>query len=96
MQEFSTNFPDESAYHAALKETKVHEAINRKLIELIATISSNFNGYEFLSRTKFVTSDIHERMRETLEERLQYLVSNSVAAFNSLWTCLDYQRDASR
>ena len=30
-------------------------------------------------------------MRETLEERLQYLVSNSVAAFNSLWTCLDYQ-----
>ncbi|MCK8152667.1 ATP-binding protein [Citrobacter amalonaticus] len=91
LQEFSTNFPDESAYHAALKETKVHEATNRKLSELIAKISSNFNSYELLSRTKFVTSDIHERMRETLEERLQYLVSNSVAAFNSLWTCLDYQ-----
>lgn len=91
LQEFSTNFPDESVYHAALKETKVHEAINRKLSELIAKISSNFNSYELLSRTKFVTSDIHERMRETLEERLQYLVSNSVAAFNSLWTCLDYQ-----
>ncbi|MHA6306427.1 AAA family ATPase [Hafnia paralvei] len=91
LQEFSTNFPDESAYHAALKETKVHEATNRKLSELIAKISPNFNSYELLSRTKFVTSDIHERMRETLEERLQYLVSNSVAAFNSLWTCLDYQ-----
>ena len=91
LQEFSTNFPDERAYHTALKETKVHEATNRKLSELIEKISSDFNSYEFLSKTKFVTSDIHERMREALEERLQYLVSNSVAAFNSIWTCLDYQ-----
>lgn len=91
LQEFSNNFPDAYAYHAALKEIKVHKATDRKLSELIKKISSDFNSYEFLSRTQFITSDIHERMREALEERLQYLVSNSISAFNSLWTCLDYQ-----
>lgn len=91
LQEFSTNFSDEENYRVALKNVKTHEVTNRKLSELIEKISSNFNSYEFLYRTKFVTSDIHERMREALEERLQYLVSNSVVAFNSLWTCLDYQ-----
>ncbi|WP_430248489.1 AAA family ATPase [Providencia sp. PAZ2] len=91
LQEFSNNFPDAYAYHAALKEIKVHKATDRKLSELIKKISSDFNSYEFLSRTQFITSDIHERMREALEERLQYLVSNSISAFNSLWTGLDYQ-----
>lgn len=91
LQEFSTNFPDEDSYHAALKETKKHETTNRRLSELIKKVSPYFNNYEFLSRIKFISSDNHERMKESLIERLQYLVSNSVTAFNSLWTSLDHQ-----
>jgi len=88
LREYSTNYADESAYQANLG--KAHRATDVRLKGLLTRQMASLSTYEFLCRTAFVNSDELDRMQTLLHERLRQLVSNPSAAYNALWTRLDY------
>ena len=88
LREYSTNYADESAYQANLG--KAHKKTDTELTAQIALQAPNLSTYEFLCRTKFVTSDELDCMEILLHERLRQLASNPSAAYNALWACIDH------
>ena len=87
LREHSSNQHDEASYQTSLG--KEHQATDAVLAARLATSAPSLSAYEFLRRTKFVTSDELERMVDLLRERLRNMASNPVAAFNALWRHLD-------
>lgn len=87
LREHSTTQADESAYRASLG--KALQEIDADLTSRLACQTPNLSNYEFLRRTKFETSSELDRMKALLLERLRFMASNSIAAYNALWTRLD-------
>lgn len=88
LREFSTSYADESSYQANLgKETGITDLqLKGQLAKQVPTIST----YDFLRCTTFRVSDDLDSMERLLRERLRRLASNPDAAFNALWTRLDF------
>jgi hypothetical protein len=87
LREHSSTQNDEASYQASLG--KEHQTIDEALMKLLAASTPNLSTYEFLCRTKFVTSDELERMVDLLRERLHNIATNPRAAFDALWRRLD-------
>lgn len=87
LREHSSTQNDEASYKTSLG--KDHQETDAALGTRLATSASNLSTYEFLRRTRFVTSDELDRLEELLRERLRNMASNPDAAFNALWTRLD-------
>lgn len=88
LQEYGTNYADESEYRANLG--KIHLGTDTKLKELLAKQAPTLSTYEFLGRTAFINSDDLNRMQTKLNQSLRQLVSNPSAAYDALWTRLDH------
>ncbi|WP_369933800.1 AAA family ATPase [Xanthomonas tesorieronis] len=87
LREHSSTQNDEVSYRASLG--KEHQATDKALAARLATSAPGLSSYEFLRRTKFVTSDEMDRMVDLLRERLRNMASNPDAAFDAFWTHLD-------
>lgn len=87
LREHSSTQDDEFSYQASLG--KEHQATDAALKARLITSVPSLSSYEFLRRTKFVTSDELERMIDLLRERLRNMANNLDAAFNALWGRLD-------
>jgi len=87
LREHSTTQHDETSYLRSLG--KEHQKIDADLSARLTTSAPSLSTYEFLRRTKFVTSDELDRMVDLLHERLRNMASNPDAAFNALWKHLD-------
>lgn len=87
LREHSSTQNDEVGYQSSLG--KEHQLTDAALSARLVKYAPSLSSYEFLSRTKFVTSDELERMIELLRERLRNMASNLDAAFNALWGRLD-------
>lgn len=87
LREHSSTQHDEASYRTSLR--KEHQKTDSALSTRLATSTSSLSTYEFLRRTKFVTSDELDRMAELLRERLRNMASNPDAAFDALWARLD-------
>lgn len=87
LREHSSTQNDEASYQKSLG--KEHQATDATLVACLATSAPGLSAYEFLRRTKFVTSDELERMVDLLRERLRNMATNPDAAFNALWRHLD-------
>lgn len=87
LREHSSTQNSEVSYQTSLG--KEHQATDAALRARLATSAPGLSSYEFLRRTKFVTSDELERMVDLLRERLRNMVSNPDAAFNAVWGHLD-------
>ena len=87
LREHSATQATEKGYLASLG--KKNQRINAKLATQLINIAPNLSTYDFLCRTTFETSPELERMEELLFERLRYIASNPVIAFNALWIRLD-------
>lgn len=87
LREHSSTQNDEASYQTSLGLE--HQATDATLTACLATSAPSFSAYEFLRRTKFVTSDELERMVDLLRERLRNMATNPDAAFNALWRHLD-------
>jgi hypothetical protein len=86
--EYSRNYADLSAYQASLG--KAHKKSDTKLNNLLSKHASSLSTYDFLSRTEYINSDGLDRMEMLLRERLRQLASNPSAAYDAIWTRLDY------
>ena len=87
LREYSELYSSEADYHANL--TNEHKKTNSYLATRIADQVPDLSTYEFLCRTSFEISPDFDRMKTLLCERLRHMVSNSIAAYNAIWTCLD-------
>lgn len=87
LREHSSTQHDEISYQASLGAE--HQATDVALSERLVKSASGLSTFEFLRRTKFVTSDELDRMEALLRERLRNMVSNPDPAFNALWARLD-------
>lgn len=87
LKEHSTTQNDQASYQMSLG--KEHQATDSDLTARLTTFAPNLSNYEFLRRTKFVTSDELEHMVDLLRERLRNMASNPNAAFDTLWARLD-------
>ena len=87
LREHSSTQNNEASYQTSLG--KEHQATDATLAACLATSAPGFSTYEFLRRTRFVTSDELERMVDLLRERLRSMATNPDAAFNALWRHLD-------
>ena len=87
LREHSSTQYDETSYRTSLG--KEHQETDAALLARLATSTPSLSTYEFLRRTKFVTSDELDRMTDLLRERLRNMASNPDAAFNALWARLD-------
>lgn len=87
LREHSATQDNEVSYQASLG--KDHQAKDAALKARLIKSAPGLSSYEFLRRTKFVTSDELERMVDLLRERLRNMASNLDAAFNALWGRLD-------
>lgn len=87
LREFAVGYPSEESYQKNL--TAEHKQIDSSLVEIISRQPSILSTYDFLQHTTFETSPELDRMQEGLRERLRFLVSNSAAAYNTLWTTID-------
>lgn len=88
LREYSTNYADEATYQTNLG--KALQESDTELGSLLVEQASNLSTYQFLQRTTFEISPELDRMEAFLRERLWRLVSNGSAAYNTLWTRLDY------
>jgi hypothetical protein len=87
LREHSSMQHDETSYRASLG--KEHQATDVALSARLTKSKPSLSTFEFLRRTKFVTSDELDRTQALLRERLRNMVSNPDPAFNALWTRLD-------
>jgi len=87
LKEHSSTQNDDVSYQTSLG--KEHQVTHVALTAWLATSLPSLSSYEFLRRSKFVTSDEMERMVDLLHERLRNMASNPDAAFNALWGHLD-------
>ena len=87
LREHSSTQHDEASYQSSLG--KEHQETDSALSVRLATNAPRLSTYEFLRRTKFVTSDELDRMEALLRERLRNMASNPDSAFNALWARLD-------
>jgi hypothetical protein len=87
LREHSSTQNSEVSYQASLG--KEHQTTDAALNARLAASASSLSSYEFLRRTKFVTSDELDRMAELLRERLRGIASNQDSAFNAVWRNLD-------
>lgn len=87
LREHSSTQNDEASYQSSL--SKEQKATDTMLATRLATSPTGLSTYEFLRRTKFVTSDELERMVDLLRERLRNIATNPDAAFDALWRHLD-------
>lgn len=87
LKEHSSTQNDEASYQTSLG--REHQATDVALAACLVTSPPSFSTYEFLRRTKFVTSDELERMVDLLRERLRSMATNPDAAFDALWRRLD-------
>lgn len=87
LREHSLTQNDETSYQTSLG--KEHRATDADLTARLRASAPTLSTYEFLRRTKFLTSDELERMVDLLRERLRYMASNPNAAFDALWARLD-------
>lgn len=88
LREFSNNYANDSDYQANL--TGTHQKTDTKLAALLVAENSVQSSYQFLQRTRFEVSPELDSIQRSLRERLRNLVSNHSAAYNALWTRLDY------
>lgn len=87
LREYTTTQVNEINYLAHL--SKEHQKANAELAAKLAIQAPNLSTYEFLSRTAFETSYELDRMEAFLHERLRFMVSNPIAAYNAIWTRID-------
>lgn len=87
LREHSATQNDDSSYKMSLG--KEHQTTDAALRARLAASTPGLSPYEFLRRTKFVTSDELERLVDLLRERLRNMASNPGAAFDALWGHLD-------
>jgi len=87
LREYAATQSDEESYRANL--SKEHQKPDAALLTKIVTQTSNLSTYEFVCRTSFEISSELVRMETLLHERLRFMVSNSISAFNALWKHLD-------
>lgn len=85
--EYSKTQPDETSYLTSL--SKENEKTNDDLKNLIKKHSKTFSSYAFLQRIDFEITPNIDSLEKKQRERLRYLISNSDAAYNALWTKLD-------
>jgi hypothetical protein len=88
LREFSITYPDESSFQANLGQATDRTDTQLKII--LSKQYPQISIYEFLRRTTFEPSPELDRMETLLRERLRRLASNPDAAFNALWTRLDF------
>jgi hypothetical protein len=87
LREHNSAHNDKASYQTSLG--KEHHLTDATLEARLATSAPNLSTYEFLRRTKFVTSDELERMVDLLRERLRNMATSPDAAFDALWRHLD-------
>lgn len=87
LREHSSTQNDEVSYQTSLG--KEQQAIDTALTSRLDTSASGLSPYQFLRRTKFVTTDELERMVDMLHERLRNMAISPDAAFNAFWRHLD-------
>lgn len=87
LREHSSTQNDRASYQTSLG--KEHKETDAALAARLATSAPGFSAYDFLRRTKFVTSDELERMVDLLRERLRNMATSPDAAFDALWRHLD-------
>lgn len=88
LREHSSSQHDEASYRTSLaKDNKTTDAA---LLARLARSAPSLSTYEFLRRTRFITSDELDRMTDLLRERLRNMASNPDSAFNALWARLDH------
>lgn len=88
LREHSSTQHDEASYRTSL--AKENKATDAALLARLAKSAPTLSTYEFLRRTRFVTSDELDRMEGLLRERLRNMASNPDSAFNALWARLDH------
>lgn len=87
LREHSSTQDSEVGYQASLGVQ--HRMVDSALAALLAEFAPHLSSFEFLRRTKFVTTDELERMDDLLRERLRSMASNLEASFSTLWGLLD-------
>lgn len=87
LREHSSTQSSETGYQASLG--KEHRTTDAALTALLTISVPDLSSYEFLRRTRFITSDEMERMNDLLRERLRNIASNLDSSFNALWKSLD-------
>lgn len=87
LREHCSTQNNEISYQTSLG--KEHQETDTALTARLARSAPSLSSYEFLRRTKFVTSDELERMIDLLRERLRNMASNPDAAFHAFWGHLD-------
>ncbi|GFO54963.1 hypothetical protein GMSM_19700 [Geomonas sp. Red276] len=87
LREYGATYGNEAEYYSNL--TQEHEKTDAVLAARIATQALGLSTYQFLRRTSFEITHDFSRMEELLRGRLRQLATNSEAAFNTLWKCLN-------
>ncbi|XKE44622.1 AAA family ATPase [Halomonas organivorans] len=87
LKEYGNSFSDEESYHRNLGQALAKT--DDKLKALISSQGASLSTYQFLKRTVFEVSPELDKMEMRIRERLRYLVSNDVVAYNAIWTRLD-------
>lgn len=87
LREHSSTQDSAGGYQASLGVQ--NGTVDAALAAQLAESAPHLSSFEFLRRTKFVTSDELERMDELLRERLRNMASNLEASFSALWGLLD-------
>lgn len=87
LREHSITQSDEATYYASLG--KEQQKIDRNLAEQITSQAPCLSTYNFLRGTRFEVSPDERTMEDRLKERLRFMASNPIDAFNALWTSLD-------
>lgn len=88
LKEKSANSANEFEFQNSLG--KAHLNTNNQLAALIADQSSLLSNYQVLQRINFETSSNLDLMQERVKDQLRILVSHHQAAFDALWTRLDF------
>lgn len=87
LREYAITQPDETSYRANLSAE--HQKVDAALKIKLKKGATNLSTYEFLQRTTFEVTPELDRMQDILYERLRSMVSNTKAAYDTLWTQID-------
>lgn len=88
LKEFSEAFLMEANYQSAL--TKGHSKTDKELRAFLKQCTSSVtSSFEFIKHIEFEVTPSFERLEIKLQERLNYLASNSKVAYNALWLQID-------
>jgi hypothetical protein len=78
---------DETSYYAGLSTD--FQKTDEELEKIIKSQASKLSTFDFLKRTEFETTGEYDSLGMILRERLEFMVNNPQAAYDTLWRHLD-------